>query len=97
MGIYANYFTDREQGLNGLKALAISKEDNGRFNFTRNEADKYKFKVPILRNIKDTFPYLHDGTITSLEETVRIMGHYQVGKDIPESDINKIVAFLKTL
>jgi cytochrome c peroxidase len=97
MGVYKDYFADRAGGLNGLKQMPLTKEDLGRFNVTRAEADRYVFKVPTLRNIKKTFPYLHDGTIRSLSRTVEIMGEYQVGKTIPKEDVTKIVLFLKTL
>jgi len=97
MGVYKDYFSDRAGGLNGLKQMPLAKEDLGRFNVTRAEADRYVFKVPTLRNIKKTFPYLHDGTIRSLSRTVEIMGEYQVGKTIPKEDVTKIVLFLKTL
>jgi cytochrome c peroxidase len=97
MGVYKDYFADRAGGLNGLKQMSLAKEDLGRFNVTRAEADRYVFKVPTLRNIKKTFPYLHDGTIRSLSRTVEIMGEYQVGKIIPKEDVTKIVLFLKTL
>jgi cytochrome c peroxidase len=97
MGVYKDYFADRAAGLNGLKQMPLAKEDLGRFNVTRAEVDRHVFKVPTLRNIKKTFPYLHDGTIRSLSRTVEIMGEYQVGKTIPKEDVTKIVLFLKTL
>jgi len=37
---------------------------------TKNEADRYKFKAPTLRNIERTAPYMHDGSIATLEEVV---------------------------
>ncbi len=97
MGIYKDYFADRATGENGLDVFPIAKEDLGRYNVTKSEADKHVFKVPTLRNIKDTFPYLHDGTVTELAQAVKIMAEYQVGKEIPEADVEKIVSFLKTL
>ena len=97
MGLAKDYFSDRAQGLNGLTQMPLSKEDLGRFNVTKAEADRHVFKVPTLRNIKKTYPYLHDGTVRSLSKTVEIMGEYQVGKSIPKEDVNKIVLFLKTL
>ena len=54
-------------------------------------------KVPTLRNIELTAPYFHTGEIYDLYTAVRIMGISQIGKDIPEQDINLIVAFLKSL
>lgn len=97
MGLTKDYFSDRAQGLNGLKQMPLAKEDLGRFNVTKVESDRHVFKVPTLRNIKKTYPYLHDGTVRSLARTVEIMGEYQVGKSIAKEDVNKIVLFLKTL
>ena len=54
-------------------------------------------KVPNLRNVELTAPYLHDGTVTTLDEAVRIMGVYLSGMDIPKGDRDLIVGFLRTL
>ncbi|HSN82745.1 MAG TPA: cytochrome-c peroxidase, partial [Polyangiales bacterium] len=67
------------------------------FNVTKNAADKHFFKVPTLRNVELTPPYLHDGSRETLEETVALMGKYQLGRDLTEQQINDIVAFLKSL
>lgn len=69
----------------------------GKFNHTKKDKDKYKFKVPTLRNIAKTAPYLHDGSIATLNETVKIMAMYQLGRDISPSEILRIVEFLKSL
>ncbi len=70
----------------------------GRFNATKNEADRYKLKVPLLRNIAVTGPYLHDGNITDLKEIVPIMNNNFVPernrKPLSSADIEKIVAML---
>lgn len=79
-----------------LKELEI-KEDLGRFMVTKNPADKYSFKVPSLRNIALTAPYFHDGQTSNLTEAVKIMAAAQLGQEIPDSDIKKIVAFLHAL
>jgi cytochrome c peroxidase len=71
--------------------------DKGRMNFTKNPKDIHRFKVPTLRNIEYTWPYLHDGTVTSLDESVRIMGDYLSGLSVPEKDRKLIVAFLRSL
>ena len=52
---------------------------------------------PNLRNVELTDPYLHDGTVTTLDEAVRIMGVYLSGMDIPKGDRDLIVGFLRTL
>ena len=59
--------------------------------------DLHRFKVPNLRNVELTAPYLHDGTVTTLDEAVRIMGVYLSGMDIPKGDRDLIVGFLRTL
>ncbi len=71
--------------------------DAGLKNFTKKDDDLHKFKVPTLRNIELTAPYMHDGTVTTLDESVRIMGVYLSGMDIPKNDRDLIVAFLRTL
>jgi cytochrome c peroxidase len=75
----------------------LSHADNGRFNVTQDERDRHSFKVPSLRNITLTGPYLHDGSVTTIEEAVRVMGTYQLGMDLPEHQVADIVAFLGTL
>ena len=71
--------------------------DNGRFDVTQNESDKYTFKVPSLRNVEKTYPYFHDGSINDLNEAVVIMAKVELGKDFTEEDASKIVDFLGTL
>ncbi|MEZ6230305.1 MAG: cytochrome-c peroxidase [Candidatus Brocadiaceae bacterium] len=69
----------------------------GRYNVTKNEKDKYVFKVPLLRNIELTAPYFHDASTWSLRETVKIMAEYQLGTALTDTETNKLVAFLRTL
>ena len=69
----------------------------GRYEVTRNDNDKYYFKVPTLRNIEHTAPYLHDGRYDNLEDVVKFMARYQLGKVIKKSEIDDIVSFLRTL
>ncbi len=69
----------------------------GRYEVTKTEADKYVFKVPILRNVELTYPYFHDGSTYSLSEAVNIMAEYQLGIELTSEETRKIVAFLKTL
>ncbi|HHO49818.1 MAG TPA: cytochrome-c peroxidase [Deltaproteobacteria bacterium] len=72
-------------------------KDAGRFEVTNDEADRHLFKVPSLRNVAKTAPYLHDGSISSLEEMVRLMAAHQLGKDLKEPEIESLVAFLEAL
>lgn len=89
MGLRKHYFTDR--------GLALTEEDNGRYKETKQERDRHRFKVPGLRNVELTWPYYHDGTRTTLEEAVRDMAIYQSGITPTDSEVAKMVAFLRTL
>ena len=71
--------------------------DEGRYVVTKNEADKYLFKVPIHRNVGETAPYFHDGSVDKLGDAVWIMGKIQLGKDLNKSQVGEIVTFLKSL
>lgn len=71
--------------------------DNGKFEVTKNESDKYIFKSPSLRNIEKTYPYFHDGSVTDLKEAVRIMSKIQLNKELSEEELNAMVAFLNSL
>ena len=72
-------------------------EDPGRQAVTGNEADLHVFKVPSLRNIARTGPYLHDGSIESLESVIRIMATHQLGNDLSAAQVASIRTFLETL
>jgi cytochrome c peroxidase len=73
------------------------KRDEGRFLATKNEADRYVFRVPMLRNIAKTAPYFHDGSVASLQEAIRIMASVQLGKSLSQQEINSIAAFFDAL
>lgn len=64
---------------------------------TGKDADRFKFKVPTLRNVELTYPYFHDGEAESLAEAVDLMGRLQLGRKFSEDETARIVAFLKTL
>ena len=75
-----------------------SKEiDEGRYVVTKDESDKYVFKVPILRNVEMTSPYFHDGSVDHLYDAVRIMGKIQLAKTLTDEKIEDIIIFLKSL
>lgn len=71
--------------------------DVGRYEVTGLDSDRYFFKVPSLRNIAKTGPYLHDGSVSSLADTVSIMAEYQLGRTLTDAEIADIVAFLGAL
>jgi cytochrome c peroxidase len=98
-------FTDLSYRNNGI-GWNTSSPDAGRFIITQVNSDSLKFKVPTLRNIELTFPYMHDGRINTLEE---VINHYASGNFHAnvDSEINSIslspsekldlLSFLKTL
>lgn len=100
-------FTDYSFRNNGLPINDFLK-DYGRMRITGNPADSLKFKVPSLRNVSVTFPYMHDGRLYSLYD---VIDHYSKGiqqsatldsslrKGIPFSnqEKNDIIYFLHTL
>lgn len=72
----APYFTTYEAANNGLYASYEGKTDQGRFRIHHDSSDIGKFKIPSLRNLPLTYPYMHDGSINSLEAALE---HYQKG------------------
>ena len=88
LGIFYNYFASRGD---------IQHADYGRMNITEKQSDMHVFKVPSLRNIEVTAPYLHDGSAETLKDVVVIMGRTQLGREIKPTEVDLIVEFLKTL
>ncbi|MEP7196351.1 MAG: cytochrome c peroxidase [Saprospiraceae bacterium] len=100
-------FTNNEIMNNGL-CLDSSLNDFGRFRVTSNPLDSFKFKVPTLRNIEFTYPYMHDGRFKSLN---LVLKHYTNGIthsanlakelqnpiDLSSNDKVDLIAFLLTL
>lgn len=86
-GVYGDY----------AKVTHSKKIDKGLFDLTKKEGDQFLFKVSSLRNVEKTSPYFHDGSVSSLNEAVKMMGKLQLNKDISDEEANNMVAFLKTL
>lgn len=104
-------FTDNSYRNNGLP-VNPAVNDIGRYRVTELSEDLYKFKVPSLRNIEKTAPYMHDGRFFTLDA---VLNHYSSGVvnsatldsslnnsgvlGIPLTSLEKtkLVAFLKTL
>ncbi len=73
-------------------------EDRGRVEITHDERDLHVFKVPSLRNVTQTGPYMHDGSVSSLREMVSMMAEHQTARGaLDDEDAEAIVAFLETL
>ena len=71
--------------------------DVGRFEVTGLETDRTVFKVPSLRNVTETGPWFHDGSVTSLDEAVRLMAWHQLGLETTAEDRKQLADFLKAL
>lgn len=105
-------FTDQSYRNNGLPVNLQIEEEQGRGRVTGIEQDKHKFKVPSLRNVEKTFPYMHDGRFNTLPE---VIDHYrfgvqdnpaldpilkqekQIGIAISDAEKQALIAFLNTL
>jgi cytochrome c peroxidase len=81
----------------GITRTWPNTKDLGRYEVTRHERDRLIFKVPGLRNVAETAPYLHDGSIATLEEAVRLMADYQLARQLTDNETRQIVTWLNTL
>lgn len=72
-------------------------DDTGRMQATKKEADKNMWRVPTLRNLVYTAPYMHNGSVKSLDEAVKVMAKTQLDKDITAEQVADISAFLQAL
>lgn len=100
-------FTSDSFENNGLP-IDKTLNDLGRMKITQDPKDSLKFKVPTLRNIEFTFPYMHDGRFKTLNEVVK---HYNSGIQesatlskelkkplhLSDNERTELIAFLKTL
>ncbi|MGB5278705.1 MAG: cytochrome c peroxidase [Gammaproteobacteria bacterium] len=93
-GFYAKFPTFSDNEYVAKYELA---EDKGREDVTGNKADANMFRVPTLRNITDTAPYFHNGSVNDLSEAVRVMAKTQLNKELSDADVYDIVAFLGAL
>ena len=99
-------FTSDQFEYNGL-AVDPTLNDYGRMKMTGRKEDSLRFKVPTLRNIQFTFPYMHDGRFKTLTEVIKHYNGLSKNKLLPkelvepmnlaDNDRVDIVAFLKTL
>lgn len=85
------------QKMGVVEPYKTSNPAEGRIAVTKEEADRFNFKVPTLRNVALTYPYFHDGEAATLTDAVDVMGRIQLGKKFSPDENAKIVAFLKTL
>lgn len=105
-------FTDQSYRNTGLP-INPKLDDKGRFNVLENPSDLYKFKVPSLRNVEKSFPYMHDGRFATLEAVLDFYDSGMVdngnvddslkrtegsfGISLTGQEKGQLIAFLKTL
>nr|WP_323012769.1 cytochrome-c peroxidase [Castellaniella sp.] len=85
------------QKMGVIEAYKTDNPAEGRVAVTGQDADRFTFKVPTLRNVELTYPYFHDGAVNTLTEAVDIMGRLQLGRHYTPEENAQIVAFLKSL
>jgi cytochrome c peroxidase len=93
-GFYAKFPTFSDNAYVGKYKLD---QDKGREAATGKAADAHMFRVPTLRNITDTAPYFHNGSVNDLAEAVRVMAKTQLNMDMGAADVADIVAFFGAL
>jgi cytochrome c peroxidase len=91
----------------GLRGKDPSAVDVGRQKVTNNPSEWAAFKTPSLRNVTRSAPYLHDGSLSKLEDVVRFMagGGFpnpaldpkMVNKNLSDDEVKKLLAFLGSL
>ncbi len=72
-------------------------KDLGRYDVTHNPADKNVWRVPGLRNLVYTAPYMHNGSVKTLPEAVRVMASTQLNRTLTAQQVGDITAFLQSL
>lgn len=80
-----------------VKPYQTSNPALGLADVTGKDADRFKFKVPTLRNVELTYPYFHDGEAATLKEAVDLMARLQLGRTFTDGENARVVAFLRTL
>ncbi len=81
----------------GLVHRWFDTSDPGRLSVTKNPTDSMVFKVPSLRNVEETWPYFHDGSVQRLDDAIRLMAWHQLGRRLTDSEVTSIAVWLKTL
>jgi len=110
MAFYALGMGDLQNGVNGVINLKANNSQKGRGDFTQNDSDMFKFKVPQLYNLKDVKFYGHGSTFSSISDVVHYINKAVPQKsDVPasnlaaqfqplgltEDEISKIIAFVQ--
>ncbi|MBL8752546.1 MAG: c-type cytochrome [Planctomycetes bacterium] len=78
-------------------AVPFPSTDPGRELATGEASDRNVWKAPMLRHAAGTGPWLHDGSVASLEQAVRLMGKHELGKELDDAEVAAIAAFLRAV
>lgn len=87
--IFAHFQTPAERASGNISP--------GRFEITEREADMHFFKVPSLLNVVHTYPYLHDGSLWDLSQTVVLVAKEMLNKDLTDEEVDLLIEFLGSL
>lgn len=105
-------FTDESYRNNGLSVNKFIPNEKGRQVISEKDEDFYKFKVPSLRNVERSYPYMHDGRLSSLKKVLDfydskvedtpnldplLKNGDRLGIPLTDDEKDDIIAFLKTL
>jgi cytochrome c peroxidase len=71
--------------------------DEGRFVVTGDEADRFAFRTPTLRNVAVTYPYFNNGSVESLRDAINLMGQQMLGQSFTETELDSLEAFMHAL
>lgn len=72
-------------------------DDPGKQQATGKPEDAHMWRVPTLRNLSYTAPYMHNGAVKTLPDAVRLMAQAQLNKSLDDAQVADIVAFLESL
>ena len=82
---------------NFYRIIVPGSTDLGRFEVTKKEEDKYKFRVQTLRNVALTYPYFNNGSVARLTDAIKVMSKEMLGSESGEEEAALIAEFLKSL
>ncbi len=101
------YFSDNLFHNVGIGMASKDKPDVGRMAVTKNKEDKGRFRTPTLRNVVETAPYFHDGSVYSLKEAAKICltglpndnldPEYKAKRKLTDQELNDVTEFMKAL
>jgi cytochrome c peroxidase len=74
-----------------------NQEDLGRLEVTHFAPDRMVFKVPSLKNITETGPYFHDGSVSDLRTAIKMMALHQLGIELPDQEVYAMETWMRSM